>query len=81
MANDWYQQALTPPDVLQINVRVGLIPSQDHVQALAEMVDPTTGVQVAMWAHPHTTMREVDRVLDEMRRRIDGWLSDAVEPF
>ena len=81
MQTNWYQQALTPPDVLEINLRVGVIPSQDHVQVLAEMKDPTTGVLVAQWSMPHTTMRGVVDVLDHARRRIDAWLADAVEPF
>lgn len=81
MPDNWYQQALTPPDVLEVHLRVGLIPSQDHLQVQAEMVDPVTGVQVAMWSRPHTTMRGIDAALDAARERIDAWLADAVEPF
>lgn len=81
MADEWYQQALTPPDVLEVNLRVGLIPSQDHLQVLAEMKDPTTGVLVAQWSMPHTTMRELPRALERAVEKIDGWLADACEPF
>ena len=79
--SDWYQQQLTPPNVLEVRLRIGIIPSQDHVQVLAEMKDPVTGVQVAMWLTAHTTMHQLPRVLDAARAKIDEWLGDAAEPF
>lgn len=79
--SEWYQQALTPATVLEVNVRVGIIPSQDHVQVLAEMKDPTTGVLVAQWSMAHTTMWELPHALDRAREKIDGWLAAGVEPF
>lgn len=78
---EWYQQALTAPEVLEVNIRVGLIPSQDHVQVLAEMKDPTTGILIAQWSNPHATMHRLPRVLDDARRRVDAWIGDAAEPF
>lgn len=77
----WYQQSLVTPEVLEVNIRVGLIPAQDHVQVLAEMKDPVSGVLVAQWSTHHETMHRLPRVLDDARRRIDAWLADAVEPF
>lgn len=77
----WYQQHLTDPMVLEVNIRVGVIPSEDHVQLLAEMKDPTTGVMIAQWSHPHGTMHQLPRLLDDARRRVDAWLGEHAEPF
>jgi hypothetical protein len=32
--SDWYQQALTPPEVVELRIRIGVIPQTDHAQAL-----------------------------------------------
>lgn len=81
MPDEWYQQALTPPEVLEVNIRVGVIPETDHCQVLAEMKDPRTGVLLAQWSCPHATMHRLPRVLDDARRHLDAWLGDACEPF
>lgn len=78
---NWYQQALTSPEVLEVNIRVGLIPTQDHAQVLAEMKDPTTGVLVAQWSTPHAAMRDVEQLLADATRRALAWIDDACEPF
>lgn len=79
--SDWYQQRLTPPEVLEVNIRVGLIPSQDHAQVLAEMKDPTTGVLLAQWSSPHVSVRDVWTTIDIATSKADVWIADACEPF
>lgn len=77
----WYQQQLTPPDVLELNVRIGVIPSQDHIQVLVELKDPVTGVLLGQWSRPHGALREqgafVEWALDKAREA----LADQTEPF
>lgn len=78
---DWYQQHLTPPAVTEVNVRYGVIPDADHVQALVEVKDPTTGVLVGQWSYPHATMRDLQTVLDWVTRRAKEAIEGVVEPF
>lgn len=78
---DWYQQALTPPEVLEARIRLGLIPERDHVQAMVELVDPTTGVQIAQWSCPHANLDAWHRILDEALHKARGYVGDAIEPF
>lgn len=78
---EWYQDALISPEVREVRLRVGLIPSTDHVQVMAEMLDPMTGVLLAQWSCPHGTMHSLPRMLDRARSKIDEWLGDAAEPF
>lgn len=81
MDSSWYQQTLTPPEVLEINVRVGLIPSQDHAQVLAEIKDPRTGILIGQWSHPHVGLSGLPEVLDTLPRRLVGWVDEHASPF
>jgi hypothetical protein len=79
--SNWYQQALTPPDVLELNIRIGVIPSEDHLQALVELKDPTTGVLLGQWSRPHATMREQGDVIGWALQQALLALGDHTEPF
>lgn len=78
---DWYQQALTPPEVLECRIRLGLVPERDHVQAMVEIVDPMTGVQIAQWSNPHAQMDRWLDVLDEAHRKAKEYVGGSIEPF
>ena len=79
--DEWYQQALTPPQVLECNIRVGIIPTEDHAQALVELKDPTTGVLIAQWANPHVGLRDLDRLISQATAKAHSMTDYAVEPF
>jgi hypothetical protein len=79
--DEWYQQSLTPPRVLEVNVRIGIIPEEDHAQVLAEMKDPTNGILIAQWSCPHVGVRNLWSALDEAVRRAGVWMADEVDPF
>lgn len=76
---DWYQLMLTPPDVIELNIRVGVVPTQDHVQVQVELKDPVTGIQVGMWSQPHAGMASLRtriawacaKAIEEVERAID----------
>ena len=78
---EWYQQALTPPDVLQANVRIGVIPSRDHVQVLAELIDPVSGIQIAQWSSPHRRVIDLHEAVAEAYGKVVAWLDEAIDPF
>lgn len=78
---DWYQQALTPPEAVQINIRIGVIPSTDHVQCLVELVDPLTKIQLGMWSQPHSRMRDLPDVIAWALEKAQTALRDSVDPF
>lgn len=81
MTSDWYQQALTPAQVYEINIRVGVIPSEDHAQVLAEMKDPTNGVLLAQWSMPHTNMHGLRAAVQRAKAKALEWLDGEVDPF
>lgn len=63
MSDSWYQQALRPPAVFELNVRLGLIPEEDHAQALVELKDPISGALLGQWSAPHETLRGYPQLL------------------
>lgn len=79
--NDWYQQVLTPPDVIECRIRVGIVPSQDHVQYLVELYEPTTGVLIAQWSAPHGSMHALPAGLERCRAKAAEMIDGATEPF
>lgn len=78
---NWYQQALTPPEVIECNVRIGVIPTEDHVQVLVELKDPTTGVLVGQWSRPHAPLRELLDAVEWAAVKARAALTDHCEPF
>lgn len=77
----WYQQALTPPDVYEATLKVGVIPSSDHTQVWWEVKDPTTGVLIAQQAVHHATLQDLPhRVVDAVREML-GAIDEIAPPF
>jgi hypothetical protein len=79
--SDWYQQALTPPDVVELRIRLGLIPTQEHAQGLVELLDPVTGILIAQYSVPHRPMANWPSLLEELYLKAGRLLADSQEPF
>lgn len=61
----WTQGVLVRPPVLEVRLRVGLIPQDDHVRLQLEVLNPSTSELLAMHSIPHRPLSELD---DEMAR-------------
>lgn len=79
--SDWYQQSLTPPEVIECRVRIGLVPERNHVQAMVELVDPMTSVQIAQWSAPHVQMDGWLTLFDEALAKAREYIGASIEPF
>lgn len=80
--SDWAQAALfSSSEVLELNVKLGVIPSTDHAQAWVELKDPLTGVQLAMWSTPHERWSTWPHMLDTALAKAHEQLGRALEPF
>lgn len=82
MENAWYQQSLTPPDVIEVNARFGWIPSTDHAQWLVEVKDPVAGVLIGSWSMPHAqgehaAERAVDALVERYRQVLVEQITSA----
>lgn len=81
MDSNWYQQALTPPQVIEGRLRVGLIPDQDHAQVQVDVFDPTTGVLLAQWSSPHFGLHQLPERLSRACQELQTLLDRVAEPF
>lgn len=81
MSSDWYQQQLTPSEVYEINLRVGAIPSTDHVQWLVEVKDPLTGVLIAQAAGPHYSYTRLPEAVEDACAKVRALVDATLAPF
>jgi hypothetical protein len=78
---EWYQQQLTQPDVLEVRIRLGIVPETDHAQVLVELFDPITGVLQAQASIPHERLANWPTLLTWATDKAGIWLADRLEPF
>lgn len=78
---DWWQETLFAPEVIEVNLRFGVIRERDHVQWMIEAKDPTTGVQLAQVSNPHGTFAEFVRHLEDATARFKIEVHALVNPF
>lgn len=81
MTTEWYQQALTAPEVIQCKILVGLVPSSDHAQAQVELSDPVTGVLTAQWSSPHVHSDNWQQLLEAATEKARQYIADTHNPF
>lgn len=79
--NEWYQQQLTAPDVLECNVRIGLVPDAEHAQAMVELRDPVTNILIAQWSSPHVHSDQWLSLVELAVGKAVRFIGDAFDPF
>lgn len=78
---DWWQQTLTPVEVVEFTLKLGVVPSADHVQWWIESKDPTTGILIGQASYPHGVMARLPHIVDEACRRLATEVHNRVDPF
>lgn len=78
---DWYQQTLTPPEVIECKILIGLVPSSQHAQAMVELSDPVTKVLTAQWSSPHVHSDNWLDLIQAAVAKATQYIADAHEPF
>lgn len=84
MTAAWIQQALVPPEVYEFRLRIGVIPGQDHVQVMAEALDPTDGRLMEQASAPHVGLADLEQASTRLYERLLSWATsvrDAQDPF
>lgn len=79
--SDWYQTSLLQIEVVELRLRLGIIPDRHHAQALVELVDPVSGVQIAQWSRPSADAATWYDLLDEAVKKAHEQLAAAIDPF
>lgn len=78
---DWYQTSLLTVEVVELRLRLGIIPTRGHAQALVELVDPVNGVQIAQWSRPSADPARWYELLQEAVEKAYEQLGTTIDPF
>jgi hypothetical protein len=81
MDREWYQQSLMPPEVWEFTLRLGVIPSTDHVQWLVEAKDPISGILIAQVSGPHATYTRLPEALGHATAKLEELVATELAPF
>ena len=66
----WTQGVLMRPELLEVRLRVGLIPADDHIRLQLEVLNPSTKELYAMHSIPHRRIHELDHEMQRMGTRL-----------
>lgn len=77
----WVQLGLIPPDVLEIHLRLGVVPASQHLQWLLEVQSATDGVLLGLVSTPHVDLGHWQRELVQVFAEVTRALAAVVEPF
>lgn len=78
---DWYQQSFVEHEVLEIGLRIGVVPASDHVQVVAEVYEPRTAVLLGQWSIHHGPLRDMRRTIHECLLHAVEFVEANVSPF
>lgn len=79
--NEWYQQTLTPPQVLEATLKIGLIPSENHAQAFIELKDPMTDILLGAGSVHHVDIRSLQASVQRLAMKLTEVILEHAEPF
>lgn len=79
--NAWSQPALIAPPAVTVHLRIGVMGDANHVQAMVEVVDETTGDLLAMESWPHRDLERADGLIRMAALRAINLALDYVPPF
>jgi hypothetical protein len=79
--SSWYQQSLLTVEVVEVRVRLGLVPERDHAQVMVEVLDPVSGRLIANWSRPTAGLREWPQLLEQAVHKTNEYLEAEIDPF
>lgn len=77
----WVQLGLIPPDVLELTLRLGVVPASHHLQWQLEVRSATDGVLLGLVSTPHAELDRWPAELQQVGEELHRALAAVVEPF
>ena len=74
------QTLLLPPDLVEVRLRLGFIPGDNHMRWQVEAIDPATGELLAMHSKPHHHLSNYEEGLEQAIVRLRLTLSYVLNP-
>lgn len=79
--SSWYQQSLLSIEVVEVKIRLGLVPERDHAQVMVEVLDPISGRLIAQWSRPSAAVAQWPDLLQEAIGKTNEYLEAEINPF
>lgn len=80
-SKDWAQTTLLGVEVIEVTIKLGMIPARDHVQAWIEVKDPTTDVLLAQASIPHRKVENLEHTLVWIVEKARKMIEESTSPF
>jgi len=77
----WVQLSIEPPPVIEISLKVGIVPSAEHAQIQIEAHDVTHGDLIAMTSWPHVDLWSLDTRLPDALAELLELVAGFSGPF
>lgn len=79
--SSWYQQSLLVVEVVEVKIRLGLVPERDHAQVMVEVLDPVSSRLIGHWSIPAAGLREWPQMLQQAIEKANEYLEAELSPF
>lgn len=77
----WQQLSLLNDECYELTLKVGLIPSEEHVQFQFEVTDPRTGELIELESRWHCHTNDYGPSLGQFVRLLSDAIADRSGPF
>lgn len=77
----WEQLSLLGPEVIELHLRIGVVPASDHLQWQLEVRDMTGGGLLGMLSSPHVSATRWPHQLGLMVDALKQTYENHVSPF
>lgn len=77
----WAQLNLFDPEVVELHLRIGIVPDADHMQWQLEVRDPAANTLLGMLSSPHVSASQWIRHLAQIESQLREQLSHRIDPF
>lgn len=77
----WVQLTIEPPPVIEVFLKVGIVPSSEHAQIQIEARDVTRGDLIAMTSWPHVELSQLDARLPDALAELITLVAGFSGPF
>lgn len=77
----WTQLSFLRPQVIELTLKVGIQPGDDHAQFQLEGKDATSGSTILISSRMHTSLADAPNELRDWHRRMQNLVDELSGPF
>ena len=77
----WDQLSLLPTEVVEIELRIGVVSEANHLQWQLTVRDPSAGALFGMLSHPHTSIARWPAAYRDVCQALEAAFETHCSPF